>query len=104
MLDLIHGALSRRLVWPPADDLGAVPETVAREVVVGHLYHQLRVDRFPFPRPLCAPTARSTWRIAGETRRLAQGFELFRQSFALAGLERGSEADMMKKPVVVIQA
>ena len=49
---------ARGLVRPPAHELGAMAETVARNVVVAHLHHQFWSQRLPFRRPCRAPPAR----------------------------------------------
>jgi hypothetical protein len=53
-----------------------VPEAAAGEMVVLHLYHQLRRQRFECPGALRAPAARRPWRPAREPRALAQRLRL----------------------------
>src|SRR5262245_66436785 len=64
--DLLERALFRRFVGTEAHELGAVAEAVAGDVVVAHLDHELRLQRFPFPGPLRAPPRRPAGRFAGE--------------------------------------
>src|SRR4051794_11635344 len=52
---LIPAALLRRLVGPPAQEFGAVPETAAADMVVAHLGDQLGPQRLPRAAPFGAP-------------------------------------------------
>ena len=84
--DLLEGALFRRFVGAEADQLGAVAEAVAGDMIVAHLDHELRLHRLPFAAALGAPAARSARRFAGEARRRDQSFEHFGQRRALCVL------------------
>ena len=66
-VQLLEGALARRLVRPPAHDLRPVAEAIAGDVIVAYLHHQFRLQRRPFGRTLGAPAAGASGRIAGET-------------------------------------
>ena len=68
LLHLLEGALLRRLVGPPAQELGAVAEAAAGDVVVAHLDDELGPERHPFGRALGRPAARAAGRVAGEAR------------------------------------
>ena len=104
MFDLVHRALARRLVGTIADDLRPVAKTSAREMIVGHLDDDFRIDRFPFARAFGAPTARTAGRVAGKSRRFPERFELFRQCRALARFECRSKPDVMELAVITIKA
>src|ERR1700759_2690984 len=69
LLQLIQRALPRRLVRTPAQDGGAVAETVAAEVVVAHLDHERWLQRTPLRGAFGRPAARAARRVAGESRR-----------------------------------
>src|SRR5215471_8736581 len=58
-MDLVHGALPRRLVRSPAQQLRAVTKTAPTEVVVTDLDHKLRLKRLPLRRTFRRPTARA---------------------------------------------
>src|SRR5687768_5392388 len=102
--DLLHRALHRRLVRPPAHEPRAVPEPLAAEMVVADLDHESGLERLPFPRAFGGPAARSTRRVAGETRRRDQLYELFRQRLLLRRLDGRREADMVQQAFIVIEA
>ena len=72
---LIEGALSRRLVGPPALDGGAVAEALAAEMIVANFDHEFWFQRTPLRRSLGRPSARPARRIAGEAGRRDQRFE-----------------------------
>ena len=55
-------------------------ETVAGDVVVADLDHELRLQRLPFAGALGAPAARAARRVAGEAGRRAQRLELARSA------------------------
>ena len=62
--DLLEGALPRGLVGTKAQELGAVAEAAARDMVVTHLDHELRLHRLPFAGALdAAPAARPARRL-----------------------------------------
>jgi hypothetical protein len=56
-LDLIEAALPGRLVGPPAQEVRAMAESIARDLIVFNLGHQLGLERLPVGRPLRAPSA-----------------------------------------------
>ena|SRR5436190_6419224 len=67
MFHLVHGALTRRFVRAPANNLCPVPETLTGEMIVGNFNDNFGVDRFPFAASLGAPAARPARRVAGES-------------------------------------
>src|SRR3954447_6221706 len=69
---LVHPALLRRLVGPPAQEFGAVAEAAAADMVVADLGDELGPQRLPLGAPRVAPAARPAGCVAGEARRLDQ--------------------------------
>src|SRR2546423_12339938 len=104
MLYLVHLALTWRFVRTVADDFCPVAKPFAGEMIVGHLDDDLRIDRFPFTRPLRAPTTRTPRCVASESRRLPERFEFFGQRRTLARLESGSKSDAMEQTIVIVQS
>src|SRR5690606_13989563 len=96
-------ALRRRLVRPPADDAGAVPEPAAAYVVVAHLDDQRRPQRLPVGAARRAPAARAAGRVAGEAGRLDQRLQAARQRGPLAGRDGRGEADVVEAAAVVVE-
>src|SRR3954469_11132840 len=74
---LSYGALFRSFFGTPADEFGAVAEAAASEVIETNFYYQLRIERLPLCRTLCAPAAGTSGSLARESRRLDQGFQFF---------------------------
>src|SRR5271154_6010231 len=74
-LNLIHGANARRFFRAPAQKLCAMAEAASGEMVKLNLDHQLRLERFPFQRMLCAPAARPPRGLACEAWRRDELFE-----------------------------
>ena len=79
-------------------------ETVACDVVVAHLHHQLGPQRLPFRGPRRAPAARTPRSIAGETRGGDEPFQTGRQLWLLMVSEARGKADMMEEAPVVVEA
>src|ERR1700722_906470 len=103
LLHLIERALPWRLVRAPAQQARAMPETLAGKVVVAHLDHKLRLERLPFARALGRPAARTARRVAGETRRRDQSFQLLGQRRLVLALDARTEADVMQQALPVVQ-
>src|ERR1041385_973338 len=103
LLQLVQRALTRRLVGAPAQDGGAVAETLAAEMVVADFHHQLRLQWAPLRGALGRPAARAARRVAGEAWLADQRFELCSQRQLLLALDCGSEADMMQQPPIIVQ-
>src|SRR3981189_466809 len=78
LLELIEGALLRRLVRPPAQDGCAMAKPLAAEVIVADLNDQFWLERAPLCRALRRPSARPARRVAGEAGLCDQRLELFR--------------------------
>src|SRR5271163_1693978 len=74
--DLVDRALSRQLVWPPAEKLSSVAESIAGHMIVSDLNDQLRPEGLPLAAALGAPTAAPAWRSAAETRGRLQSVKL----------------------------
>src|SRR5690349_18200378 len=55
--DLLHRALLGYLVRPPAQQLGAMSETLTGDMVKTNLDHELGPERFPFAATVRAPAA-----------------------------------------------
>src|SRR6266480_4305255 len=68
MLHLIHGALARGFVGTPAKKSRAVSKASAGEMVVSNFNDYFRNDWFPFAGATRAPAARSSGRVASESR------------------------------------
>src|SRR6266513_6143637 len=68
MLHLIHGALARLFVEPPTKKSRAVSKASAGEMVVSNFNDYFRNDWFPFAGATRAPAARSSGRVASESR------------------------------------
>src|SRR4029077_15407340 len=93
-LELIHCALRRPFVRPPANDRRTVAEPAPGKVVVRDFNDKLRTYRDPFGRPLRRPTARRTRRIPGETPFRLYLLELLGQALLLRRFYSGCETDM----------
>src|ERR1700730_6234025 len=65
-LDLIERALTRRLIGPPAQEMGPVAEASSREVIITDLDHELRDEGLPLRRSRCTPSAWPARGSAGE--------------------------------------
>src|SRR3546814_11662834 len=92
-LELLHPALSRRLVRAPAQQAGSVPESIARDLVVGHFDDELRLQRLPLAASLGAPAAGAAGRTAREAGRRDQRLESLRQLRSIGAGNGGGEAD-----------
>src|SRR5207237_7157757 len=68
VLHLIHGALARGFVGTPAKQSCAVSKAPTGEMVVGNLNDYFRSDRFPLAGAVRTPAARSSRRVASESR------------------------------------
>ena len=77
MLHLVHGALARIFVRSPAQKSCAVSKPAAGKMIVGDFNDNLWRDWFPFAGALRAPTARSSGRVAGESRWFFQSLQIF---------------------------
>src|SRR5215210_6663806 len=75
------------LVRPPAEELGAVAEASAGEVVVADLADQDRIERLPLRRAPLGPAARSSRRLAGEAAASSVGLQDRLQLFLFLGGE-----------------
>src|SRR5581483_12102969 len=104
LLQLLEGALLRRLVRAPAQDGCAVAEALAGEMVVADFDHELRFQRTPLRRALGRPAAGAARRIAGEAGRGDQRFQLVGKRKLLVALDGGGEADMVQQAGVVVEA
>src|SRR5690606_28523487 len=94
--ELVEGALARRLVRPPAPKGRAVPEPVARNLIVAHFRDQRMSERFPLACALCRPAARATRRTAGEARRAFEFLEFLRECRPFGVWNRRRKTDVMK--------
>ena len=68
LLHMIHGALARGFVGTPAKKSCAVSKAPTGEMVVGNLNDYFRNDRFPLAGAVGNPAARSSRRVASESR------------------------------------
>src|SRR3546814_14988827 len=95
-LELLHPALSRRLVRAPAQQAGSVPESIARDLVVGHFDDELRLQRLPLAASLGAPAAGAAGRTAREAGRRDQRLESLRQLPPIGSGNGGGAAHMLE--------
>src|SRR3954469_24755270 len=79
-------------------------KSLAAEVIVTDLNDQLWLERAPLCRALRRPAARTPPRLAAKARRCDQGFKLRRQRRLFLLLDRGGEANMVQRSVVIKQA
>src|SRR4029077_16363923 len=91
-------------VRPPAQQARTVTEAPAREMVVANLDHELRLERLPLAGALRRPAARTTRRVAGESRGRDQNLQFFGERRLVLALDRGGEADVMQQPVLIVEA
>src|SRR3954470_19685155 len=103
LLQLLEAALPWCLVGAPAQDRGTVAKSLAAEMIVADLDHQLRLERTPLCRALGGPAARPARRVAGESGLADQFFKPVGESWLLLRLERRSEADMMQQAMIIIE-
>ena len=80
-----------------------MPEAPPREMIELNLGDKLGIERLPFRRAFGAPTAQSAGRFAGETGRLDQPFQLFRQGSSFVIVNRRCEADVIQLPLIIIK-
>src|SRR5205085_2290541 len=102
MLDLVHCALARRFIRTVTDNLCSMPETSAREMIVGHFDDDLRSDWLPFAGSFGTPATRTAGSVAGKSRRLLQRFELLRQRAPSARFESRRKPDVMEQAIVIV--
>src|SRR6266581_5961540 len=74
--NLLHGALLRRLVRTPAQELGPVSKAACAEVVVLHFYHEMSGQWLPVPTTLAAPAAGPTGALSSEAGRFDERLKL----------------------------
>src|SRR5262249_22961677 len=101
---LFHDALSRRFVGAPPQELGSMAKAVAGEMVIPNFNHEFGLQGLPLRRPTSGPSAWAARRVAGESGRCDELFELDRQRFLLVAGYRRGKADVMQKAVVVMEA
>src|SRR5215469_856328 len=101
---LVESASPGRLVGPPAQQPGAVPEAAAADVIVSHLDDQFGPHRLPIAGTLRAPPAGSPWCIAGKPRRHDQPFEPLRERLAFEAVQCRGKADVIELALPVIEA
>ena len=80
-----------------------MPETVSGDMVEPHFHHQFRTQWLPLAAALRAPAARTTRRVAGEARRLAQRLQTLGQRSTFTIGDRRCEADVVELAVLVIE-
>src|SRR3546814_3858607 len=102
-LELLHPALSRRLVRAPAQQAGSVPESIARDLVVGHFDDELRLQRLPLAASLGAPAAGAAGRTAREAGRRDQRLASLRQLRPIGAGSGGGDADMVELALGIIK-
>ena len=77
MLHLVHSALTRFFVGPPAKKSCAVPKAAAGKMIIADFHDNFWRDWFPFSGALRTPAARSSWRVACETGWFFQALKFF---------------------------
>ncbi len=79
-------------------------EAAAGEVIVLHLDDELRRERLPFRRALCAPSAGPARRLSGKPRLPDELLQLGGELRALFRREARGEPDVMQQAFVIVQA
>src|SRR6185369_6266083 len=116
-LELVVAARRRRPVRAPAQKSGRVPEAVALQVIVFHLAHALDAQRLPRQvlarAPPALPAGHALRSALGGLRPpaprmplervLAQRLELLRELLARGHGEGRRHADVMQRPLVVVE-
>src|SRR5687767_4046820 len=97
-------ALRRILVGTPSQESSAMAEASVREVVVLYLDHQLRCERLPLGRSLCAPPAWTAGSLASEARFFSQLLQLRRELLPECSVEAGGESDVMQQTCIVVES
>src|SRR5262245_18221513 len=100
--DLIHRALPRRLVRPPAQKFRPVAKAVAGEMIVSNFDHELRLERLPPRGAAGRPSARTAGRAAGEPGRRDELLELEGERLLLDAVDGRGEAHVVQKPILAI--
>src|SRR3569832_2324234 len=93
--ELFKRALSRRLVWPPAQERSTVAKAFATEMVIGHFDDELGFQRTPLRRSVRGPATWATGCVASEAGLGDERFEPLRQSRLVLTLDRRGETDMV---------
>src|SRR5262249_57263704 len=101
--DLIHRALPRRLVGPPAQEFRPVAKAVPREMIVLNLDHELRLERLPLRGAAGRPSAWPAGCVAAEPGRRHEPLELEGGRFFLARADGRGEAHVMPKAILTIE-
>src|SRR5262249_1183864 len=102
-LDLIHGALSRRFVGPPAQKFGSVAKPMSGKMVVLNFDHELGLERLPLRRTTGGPSARASRRVAGESGWRDESFHLASERLLVAAANGRGETNVMQKAVIAIE-
>src|SRR5215218_858691 len=100
LAELRDEAVLGRFVLPPAQELGAVADAAARDVVEGHLADELGAEALPDELLLGLPAAR----LAGAPLVGAVRLEQLEQLALLSRPEAGGVTDDVELPVVVVHA
>jgi hypothetical protein len=102
-LDLGEQALGGGLVGTPADEVGPVPKTIFGDMVVGDFDDQPGRERLPFRAAPRAPAAGSARRVAGESGRADELFQLARERGLILIREGGGEPDVMEQARAIVE-
>src|SRR5947208_15041680 len=94
---LRDAAFPRRLVGPPPQEVGAVPEPVSREMVVFHLDDQPGYERLPPLRTAVAPAAGTAGGAAAEARPPLQWLDDLGDLLPFGAVEDRREADSLEQ-------
>src|SRR5688572_5454331 len=106
-LELLVGAIARRLVGAPAQEARRVPEALALHVVVLHLAHALDAQRLPRQVLARAPAAlrADLGAFPGMLfHRGSQRAQFFGKGLAHSHGERRGDADMVQDACLVVEA
>src|SRR6516165_3745868 len=93
-----------RLVGVPVQQPGAMPKTLAGEMIITNLDHKAGLERHPFAGAFGCPPARATRRLTGKARRADQRFQLFGGRWFVLAVDRRGESDLIKPAFMVIEA
>src|SRR4051794_8038254 len=100
---LIERAGPGLLIRAPTQELRAVSEAAAGEMVVAHLADQGGAQRLPLGAAPLAPAAWAARRLAREAGRLDQGHEDRLELAALRRGEAGREPHVIEPPLLIVE-
>src|SRR3546814_7589508 len=103
MDQLIAGALCRRLVGTPTQQLGAVTEAIGAYLVVDYLSDECVLERDIVTALVRVPPAGAAGRLASEAGTVFMGFDLLRQRHPLGCRKGRCETDQIELAMCVVE-